>query len=66
MNEEEFGLDITDSNYFCNDCKYCIPKEYLQTNKKENHMCKLYNVKLFHKDKHPKIFKCSMCMNMEE
>jgi hypothetical protein len=49
-------------NIYCGDCKYCIPKEKDQTNKKEDHICKLYKIRLLHFNNHPNIVKCKKCL----
>ena len=45
----------------CNNCAFCIPKEFEQTEKKEFHICKKYNKRLYHLGEHPKITPYSQC-----
>jgi hypothetical protein len=51
----------------CNDCGFCFPKERDQTKEKEPHMCKKYNLKLYHlcswNPHDPFIFPCEKCID---
>lgn len=40
---------------FCGNCSFLIPKEADQSDKKNPHMCILYNKPVFHNGHHPKI-----------
>lgn len=46
---------------FCYDCDYLEPSESKQTKKKEDHMCTLFNVRLFHGRYHPNIIQFKLC-----
>lgn len=47
---------------YCDDCKNLHPKEYEQTDKKEDHFCDAYNQILYHFDYHPHILRLSYCI----
>ncbi len=49
--------------YFCGECKYLNPTEREQSIKKEYHICQKYKVRLYHREFHPEILKCSACIN---
>mgnify|MGYP000992880286 FL=1 len=49
--------------YFCGKCKYLNPIEHDQSIKKENHICYKYNIRVYHREFHPEILKCSECIN---
>lgn len=51
-----------DKGYFCDDdCKYLYPRECDQVDKRIDHMCMLFNVRLLHEEYHPKILKYKKC-----
>jgi len=51
---------------YCDDCKNLDPKECEQTPKKEPHMCRYWNVRMFHFDKHPHIECPEDCVGYEK
>lgn len=46
----------------CNYCRNINITELQQTNKKENHICKKYNKRLFHRGRKHRIFPCDQCL----
>lgn len=64
---ESYGIEFTERPeyyfYFCNECEYLNPTEQEQTKKKEHHICQKYNVRVYHREFHPNIVKCSACTN---
>lgn len=53
-----------DVNYLCDECEFLSPTEKKQTNKKEPHMCIMYNERVYHFGQHPKIFRCDKCLEV--
>lgn len=61
-------VEYKESLQFCGECKelnYTEKEQNLihsRTGKKFNHFCGKHNRRLFHLDCHPKIIKCSECL----
>lgn len=52
------------SNIFlCGECEHLDPTEREQSKKKEPHFCNKYKVRVYHREYHPEIHKCSVCVN---
>jgi hypothetical protein len=48
-------------NFCPDDCKYMSPKECEQVDKRFDHFCRLFNVRLFHGMYHPKLIQYEAC-----
>lgn len=53
-------------NPFCDNCMYLYPKEHNQSEKKEPHICKKYDMFVIHRGNHPKLPRLNVCLDDEE
>lgn len=52
------------SDDFCGHCMYLSLTEEEQTDKKEDHFCKLFHKRVLHFDKHPLLPRLDECMSI--
>lgn len=52
---------------FCGECAFLIPTEREQNkhNMTQRHICRKYDYRVFHHDRHPEIFRCEQCLRGE-
>lgn len=51
---------------YCGMCPYLKPKEYEQTEEKENHICTKYNKRVLHAGHHPRLLRLNICLRSKE